>query len=75
MTQVEVLELLQREGWLLSSEIREKLNMGIGPCVRTIKKLLEYNFIVKEKASKVIKDKNRLKRTSKIAYAYNARIQ
>jgi len=71
MSQESVYELLKKKNdWMLSKELLIMLKISDGGLYRCLRKLEKGNEIIKRKASEVINDKNRLSKTSTIAWAY-----
>jgi len=73
MGQHDVLAYLKkhRNRWFLARELMENFNVARGSIVRTLKVLEETNYIKSQLANKVIRDKSRLKKTTKLALAYS----
>ena len=71
MGQQQIFSLLKNnKTWLLSKEISEGTGMTPGSLYRCLKILLDKGDIINRKAMNVIKDKNRLKNSSRGAWAY-----
>lgn len=60
----------KKKTWLLSKEIAKETGMTAGSLYRCLRILLNSEDIISTKARKVIKNKNRLKKSSKGAWAY-----
>ena len=71
MGQAEVRSVLNKKNdWLLAREISKELDLSIGTIFRCLAVLHKNSEIKKERAVKVIKDKNRLKNVLGHVYAY-----
>jgi len=71
MGQEEVRLVLSKRGdWMLAREIAKELDLSIGTIFRCLSVLHKNKEIEKDKAIKVIKDKNRLKNVLGHVYAY-----
>ena len=73
MGQHDVLAYLKRHRnkWFLARELMKSFNVARGSIVRTLKILEETDYIKCQLANEVIRDKNRLKKTTKLAFAYS----
>lgn len=72
MGQQDVLEFLKKkkDNWFLAKELMDEFQVARGSIVRTLKRLEETDCIISKPATQVISNKNRLKKTTKLALAY-----
>ena len=71
MGQQEVKKVLKKEGnWLISNEIAKKAGYSLKSIQSSLRRLVKWRQIEKKPASKVIKEKSRLKDRSFSGYAY-----
>ena len=71
MGQEDVKKILIRNGsWLLAQEIAGKMDNSKGTVFRSLTILHKNGEIIRDKAINVIKDRNRINKTSVSAFAY-----
>ena len=73
MGQHDVLSFLEKRKnrWFLARELMDEFKVARGSIVRTLKQLDKTGCIKAKLAYEVISNKNRLKRTTKLALAYS----
>jgi DNA-binding MarR family transcriptional regulator len=72
MGQADVLEFLKKykNKWFLAKELMCEFQVARGSIVRTLKRLEETDCIISKPAIQVIYEKDRIKKTTKLALAY-----
>jgi hypothetical protein len=74
MGQEEIYNLLKKHNWMLSKEILSVHPMSNGGLYRCLRLLINSGEVIRKKAREVIKDKQRLNKSAKNAWAYRIKI-